>query len=407
MSSSSSDQVLALLHLPDGWVHCQLGDLVDRDGLSYGVVQPGSDDPQGVPIVRVQNLHGGRFTENNTMRVSREIEAKHKRTRLRGGEVLISLVGSVGLTAIAPESIARWNVARAVGVIRPTEPSLAQWIKICLSLDPAQHLMHTWKTTTVQATLNLRDVRRLPIIMPPKRLRDAITSLVTALDNKVELNEQSVRQCDDLRRLLYNNFVSTRFENVIHVPLSSTADFVNGRAFTKGSTGTGRMVIRIAELNVGPGDSTVYNDIDVPDQHLARQGDVLFAWSGSLTVVRWFREEAIINQHIFKVIPRDANPTWLIFELTSRKLDEFRFIAAGKATTMGHIQRHHLDEPVPLPNSEVAHKLDIQLRPLWDRALAAEQESLAISRLRDALLPLLMLGKVKVRNAEKAVEQAI
>jgi hypothetical protein len=64
-------------------------------------------------------------------------------------------------------------------------------------------------------------------------------------------------------------------------PLSSLARFVNGRAFTKDATGTGKMVVRIAELNSGPGASTVYNEIDVDGTNLARTGDLLFAWSGS------------------------------------------------------------------------------------------------------------------------------
>ena len=42
---------------------------------------------------------------------------------------------------------------------------------------------------------------------------------------------------------------------------------------------------------------------------------------------------------------------------------------------------------------------------LWDRALAAELESLKLIGLRDELLPLLMSGKVRVRDAEKVVEE--
>jgi type I restriction enzyme S subunit len=255
--------------------------------------------------------------------------------------------------------------------------------------------------------LNVREIRDLKLdALPSLDVQRSIASTLAALERKITINEQSVTYCDNLRRLLYDEFVLTRFEDVSNMPLSSTADFVNGRAFTKSPTGTGRMVIRIAELNSGPGGSTVYNDIDVPKQHLARPGDVLFAWSGSLTVARWFREESVINQHIFKVVPRAAYPTWLIFELVSRKLDEFRFIAAGKATTMGHIQRHHLDEPVLVPSDEVVSELDVQLRPLWDRALAAEQESLALGRLRDAILPPLMSGEIRVRDGEKAIEHA-
>jgi type I restriction enzyme, S subunit len=148
----------------------------------------------------------------------------------------------------------------------------------------------------------------------------------------------------------------------------------------------------------------VYNDIEVPDAHVARPGDILFAWSGSLAVTRWFRTESIVNQHIFKVVPRDGIPAWLIFELINSKLAMFKGIAAGKATTMGHIQRHHLDESVLMPAQECIPELDAALGPLWDRALAAEQESLKLAELRDTLLPKLMSGEIRVRDAEKAVE---
>ena len=65
-----------------------------------------------------------------------------------------------------------------------------------------------------------------------------------------------------------------------------------------------------------------------------------------LTAARWYRPEAIVNQHIFNVIPNPGVAIWLVNQAVHAKLDEFKAIAADKATTMGHIQRHHLDEPV-------------------------------------------------------------
>ncbi len=74
--------------------------MVDADrGICYGVVQPGSEDSEGVPIVRVNNIRNAQLSLDNAMRVSAEIEAKYKRSRLVGGEVLLSLVGSLGETA--------------------------------------------------------------------------------------------------------------------------------------------------------------------------------------------------------------------------------------------------------------------------------------------------------------------
>ena len=89
----------------EDWPAVPLGSLVDERGISYGIVQPGSDCEVGVPIIRVNNLVDGRIVTDEVKRVSPDIESKYGRTRLRGGEVLLSLVGSLGLTAIVPPAL--------------------------------------------------------------------------------------------------------------------------------------------------------------------------------------------------------------------------------------------------------------------------------------------------------------
>lgn len=263
-----------------------------------------------------------------------------------------------------------------------------------------------YNSGSAQPSLNRNYIGNIQVSIPTAPEQRSIGRLLGSLDDKIAVNDRIVQASDELRQLRFQEFMLTRVDSVVDRPLSSIADFINGRAFTKDASGTGRMVVRIAELSSGPGGSTTYNDIEVPAQHLALPGDVLFSWSGSLMVVRWFRPEAIVNQHIFKVVPHEGIPDWLAFELIAGKLETFRRIAAGKATTMGHIQRHHLDEVVSMPNEAAIPELDAQLCPLWDRALAAEQESLTLVRLRDRLLPGLMSGEVRVRDAERAVEEA-
>jgi len=241
------------------------------------------------------------------------------------------------------------------------------------------------------------------IDLPDIRVQRAIAEVLGALDDKIAANNRVVTAADDLARIQYKHALG----DGASVPLSSLARFVNGRAYTKNATGTGRMVVRIAELNSGVGGSTVYNDIEVPDDNLARPGDLLFAWSGSLTAARWYRPEAIVNQHIFKVIPQGDVPMWLVNQAVHAKLEEFRAIAADKATTMGHIQRRHLDEPVVVPSSEEVARLSPLMTGLWSSALSAEMENERLAATRDELLPLLMSGKVTVKDAERTVSEAV
>lgn len=276
-----------------------------------------------------------------------------------------------------------------------------RYLRYVLMLE--QESVRRFAHGTTHQTMYYPEAKALNVLVPGRAVQDAIAEVLCALDDKIAANVRLIAALEDLAR---SNWCKAS-EAGAPVPLSSLAFFVNGKSFTKDATGTGRVVIRIAELNSGLGASTVYNEIDVPVHHLARPGDLLFAWSGSLTVARWFRPEAIINQHIFKVVPKDGYSLWLVNQALQKKLQEFKAIAADKATTMGHIQRRHLDEPVVIPAAEQVDQLDGLMSGLWGRALAAEQENLALEATRDQLLPLLMSGKVRVRDAEKVMEEVV
>ena len=249
-----------------------------------------------------------------------------------------------------------------------------------------------WAQGSALPYLSQKVLADIPVQVPSLPEQRAIAATLGALDDKIESNRRLIELTPSLVRARVDVAIA---DESVTIPVSDLATFTNGGAHTKGATGTGRMVIRIAELNSGPGGSTVYNDIEVPDNRTARGGDLLMAWSGSLGVYRWYRDDAIINQHIFKVVP-DGYPAWLVFDRLEAVMPVFRALAADKATTMGHIQRGHLTSTtVSVPASAAIARLDEELAPLWERLLLAERENLRLSRLRDALLPELLSGRIR------------
>ena len=192
--------------IPDGWRYESLGDLVEERGVSYGIVQPGTETTDGVPIVRVNNIRNGRIDTTDMLKVESAIEAKFQRSRLRGGEVLLTLVGTLGEVAIVPENLRGWNVARAVGVIPVRQDPGNLWVSICLRSAFIQHCIRTWATTTVQATFNLRDLAKLPIPIPPTETREAIAQILGALDDKIELNRRMNTTLEAMARALFQSW---------------------------------------------------------------------------------------------------------------------------------------------------------------------------------------------------------
>lgn len=281
-------------------------------------------------------------------------------------------------------------------VVTGNETSDTRFLKYLLAdIDLSGYL-----TGSAQPKLSKSAMESIAINVPAVAEQRAIAEVLGALDGKIAANTALTAVIDDLAE---QKFLAITVSDNAYRPLSSLAQFVNGKAYTKDATGTGRVVIRIAELNSGLGNSTVYNDLEVAEQYLARPGDLLFAWSGSLTLHRWFRNEGIVNQHIFKVIPSDV-PLWVVNGALRGKLAEFKGIAADKATTMGHIQRHHLDELVLIPSAEVIDREDVGMQALWARALQGERESLMLTELRDTLLPELLSGRLPVTDAERLID---
>ena len=113
---------------------------------------------------------------------------------------------------------------------------------------------------------------------------------------------------------------------------------------------------------------------------------------------RWPYDEAIVNQHIFKVIPDHGFPLAFLDCAIEQQLNFFKMIAVGKATTMGHIKRSDLDAEVQIPIQ--FREEDLRLaESLWANASALEKENMILAKTRDELLPLLMSGKITVKEA--------
>ena len=352
---------------------------------------------------------------------------------MAGGEVLLTLVGSVGQVAVVPKVCAGFNVARAVGVIRPAGGIEAQWIAICLRSPLSQHLLATRANTTVQTTINLKDVRALPIPIPPRVERQQIAEFLYALDDRIALLRETNATLEAIAQALFKSwFVDfdpvrakqqglapagmdeataalfpDSFEGSVLglVPkgwtvraLDEVANYLNGLALQKfpPSDDSWLPVIKIAQLRKGDTVGADRAGKNIKPEYVVQNGDVLFSWSGSLEVEVWCGGVGALNQHLFKVTSKEFSK-WFYLLWTRHYLDHFRQIAASKATTMGHIQRVHLTEAKALvPPASMLKAVDACFASLLDRRIENELQTQTLITLRDTLLPRLISGQLRL-----------
>ena len=184
--------------------------------------------------------------------------------------------------------------------------------------------------------------------------------------------------------------------------LDKIADFVNGLALQHFPANDNNYlpVIKISEMKRGYTASTAKASPDIDSKYIVNDGNLLFSWSGSLEVVLWAHGRGALNQHLFKVTSV-IYPKWFYWGWITEYLDEFRQIAAGKATTMGHIQRHHLKESkVVIPSHDMLELGSKILEPILDKYVLSSVENRSLIEMRDTLAPKLLSGKIRVEDLE-------
>ena len=139
--------------------------------------------------------------------------------------------------------------------------------------------------------------------------------------------------------------------------LGDIATYINGYAFKPEQwSNNGRPIIRIQNLN---NKDAVYNyfDGDINEKYVIRKGDILISWSASIGVYIWDSEEALLNQHIFKVNFDKGEINKIYFKYIVE-------IALNRATkymhgsTMKHITKKYFDDIlIPIPSLEIQNKI--------------------------------------------------
>lgn len=330
---------------------------------------------------------------------------------LRPGSLVVSMTDlsksgdTLGVSAIIPDDGVQYLHNQRIGsvdVTTPYELDISFLNYRMRASDYRAHVLGSASGTTVRHTSPMK-ICQFVALMPGLDEQRRIARLLEALDSKIKNNSVMLEKVRQILELVYKG----ARRDSIRIPVSSLARFVNGGAFTKGATGHGRMVVRIADLNSGPSPTTVFNELDVPDDQVVRAGDMLMSWSGSLGVYRWHLGEAVVNQHIFKVIPKRGYEDWLVFLALREKIDEYRQVAADKATTMGHIRRRDLDSPVLIPDANARQAIHGEMQKIWEISLNLQVENDSLSRMQDALLDGLMSGTLSVHAAGELVSGAV
>ncbi len=432
------EHVLEMKSIKSSWPTVRLAEVCQRITKGTTPTTVGAKFTEsGIGFVKVESITDRGIRQDRLAYINAATHDLLSRSKLQSGDILFSIAGTIGRVALVPDEILPANTNQALAIIRPSpdviDPKFLFYrLRDLTVLDDARARV----VQSVQANYSLSELGNLQIALPSLSEQHSITYVLSTLDDKIELSHRMNRTLEDIARALFTSwfvdfdpvrakaegrqpegmdvemaalfpdaFEETELGQVpagweIH-SLDEIASYLNGLALQRFPvTGDESLpAIKIAQLRRGDSVGADRVGVDVPPEYIVEDGDVLFSWSGSLEVEIWCGGRGALNQHLFKVTsPRF--PMWFYYLWTKYHLPDFRAIAASKATTMGHIQRHHLKDALALaPPPALLALMDVVMSPIIQRIIAGRIESRSLAETRDMLLPKLLSGELTIPEA--------
>lgn len=189
-----------------GWRTSPLDELAHEDcTLSYGIVQPGDEVVDGLPVVRPTDLNRPTVDLCGLKRIDPERAASYRRTTLVGGEILLCVRGSTGTVSLAAEELGGANVNRGIVPVRLDSSKINTrfaYFHFLSSSVQKQIAEKTYGATLMQ--INIRDVRKLELICPSLEEQDSAVERLEAIardhDHLLRAYQQRYSHLDNLRQ---------------------------------------------------------------------------------------------------------------------------------------------------------------------------------------------------------------
>lgn len=395
----------------------ELQTLVKRK-IGYGIVQPGPSVQRGVPIIKVNNIISGLYDTEYLDKTTVENDAKYQRTKLKGGELIVTVVGTCGKTAIVPPHFAGCNLVRATCLIDIEDETICRWIKYYIDSPQGQAYINRNLNTTVQATLNVKNLNEMPIPFYSKEYTSNVVKILSSLDRKIELNNKINADLEEMAQAIFKNWF-VDFE-----PFKD-GKFVDSEL---GKIPEGWKVGRLTDIiKLMPGgtpktsEPLYWDNGTIPffspkdvngvycfatEKHITETGlnkcssnlypkDTIFiTCRGTVGKVCLAACDMAMNQSNYAIRAIDGYSQYYVFFLVKSVVE--RLIKKSNGAVFSAITSKDFDEEILIPSQKAVEDFTNVIDGFFRRIFTIGTENSRLSLLRDTLLPRLMSGELEV-----------
>ncbi|MFW2133277.1 restriction endonuclease subunit S [Ectothiorhodospira haloalkaliphila] len=198
--------------LPEEWDSAPLRELVDPNRrITYGIVQPGEwqEPGKGVPLIRGQDYSSGEVAVENLRYVHENIASKYTRSTVKAGDILLSIVGYVGLCAIVPKSAEGANITQTTARVSPSGNIHSGYLAHYFRSPDFKEEVKKYTKGSAQPGLNLDDVEKM-VVRRPQALGEQITiaRILDTLDTQILKTEALIAKLEKVKEGLLHDLLT-------------------------------------------------------------------------------------------------------------------------------------------------------------------------------------------------------
>ena len=411
------------------WRQTTIGELCDQ-GVALIQTGPfGSQlhsydyEPVGIPIIPTEAI-GRRYIRTQGLpRISPAKAQQLARHIVHENDILFARRGAqaTGLSAIVRKEQEGWLCGSGAMLLRVSSPTIdPQFLSFTLSSDSSIAWLKSRAVGAVMPNLNDAVLRGLPLMLPPFRDQRAIAAILGSLDDKIELNHRMNETLEAFARALVKSWF------VDFDPVRAKAE-----GWRKGKVAEIASLSR-ASLNPSNFPNEMFEHYSIPafdEGRLpkAETGDQIksnkFLVTGDAILISrlnpriprvWFpsvsaSRRSICSTEFLVASPQAGCTREYLYALFSSEvfLNEFATMVTGTSGSHQRVKAEFLTEMKAVIPSKVAiERFTKNVKPMFERIQKNIEQSQTLATLRDALLPKLMNGEMRVKDAEEVVGAA-
>lgn len=360
---------------------------------------PESDS--GAVFLGISNFSNGRLDLSNIRYISEsDLPRWTKRVVPRAHDIVFSYEATLNLYAIIPDGF-YGCLGRRMALMRPDESKVDYRFLYYYMYSPG------WKEEVERHKINGSTVDRIPLVsfpsftvsLPDMATQKHIADILSALDDKIELNRKINENLEQQAQALYKAmFIDNSNVEATEGVLSDIAEITMGQSPTGSSynaEGNGEIFYQgRAEFGFRFPTRRLFT---TEPKRMAEANDVLLSVRAPVGDINVAYEKCCIGRGLGAIHSKDGNSSFLIYTMLSLRplLDVFN----GEGTVFGSINRDALNSiPICIPPKEAITKFETIVRPIDDLIRANYNENCRLQIIRDSLLPKLMSGKIDVSD---------